>query len=82
MKKIKKIVMFMVLLLQISVMCVWPVMVEGSVYDNNETHYNVKCENYASDVIVIKTRIYKGKYQYRRWNETKRRWVDSKWRNI
>lgn len=34
MKKIKKIVMFMVLLLQISVMCVWPVMVEGSVYDN------------------------------------------------
>lgn len=33
----------------------------------------------SSDVITIKTRIYQGKYQYRRWNETKQCWVDPDW---
>ena len=30
----------------------------------------------CADVIVYKTRIYKGKRQYRRWNETRGYWVD------
>jgi len=34
---------------------------------------------FAADVIVLKTRIYNGRYQYRRWNETKKRWVDPYW---
>lgn len=32
-----------------------------------------------ADVIVIKTRLYKGKQQYRRWNETRGYWVDPYW---
>ena len=31
------------------------------------------------DVIVTKTRIYNGKYQYRRWNQTQGYWVDPYW---
>lgn len=33
----------------------------------------------ATDKIVIKTRIYNGKRQYRRWNDTKACWVDPDW---
>ncbi len=32
-----------------------------------------------ADVIVVKTRIYQGKYQIRRWNETRGYWVDPYW---
>lgn len=32
-----------------------------------------------ADVIVIKSRIYNGKQQYRRWNQTKGCWVDPYW---
>ena len=32
-----------------------------------------------ADVIVLKTRLYKGKTQYRRWNETRGYWVDPSW---
>ena len=32
-----------------------------------------------ADVIVLKTRQYKGKTQYRRWNETRGYWVDPNW---
>lgn len=32
-----------------------------------------------ADVIVVKTRYYKGKDQYRRWNETRGYWVDPDW---
>lgn len=31
------------------------------------------------DNIVTKTRLYHGKFQYRRWNSTKHCWVDSHW---
>lgn len=31
------------------------------------------------DKIVTKYRFYKGKRQYRRWNDTKNVWVDSHW---
>lgn len=32
-----------------------------------------------ADVIVRKTRMYKGRPQYRRWNETWGYWVDPYW---
>ena len=32
-----------------------------------------------ADVIVYKYRIYNGKCQYRRWNETRGYWVDPYW---
>ena len=32
-----------------------------------------------ADVIVNKYRIYNGKQQYRRWNETRGYWVDANW---
>lgn len=32
-----------------------------------------------ADVIVVKTRVYNGKNQYRRWNETRKCWVDPDW---
>lgn len=35
-----------------------------------------------ADVIVYQYRIYNGKYQYRRWNETRGYWVDSKWLDV
>jgi len=35
-----------------------------------------------SDVIVTKYRTYNNKKQYRRWNETRNRWVDSYWINL
>lgn len=35
-----------------------------------------------SDEIVVKTRVYNGKRQYRRWNETKQCWVDPKWIDV
>ena len=35
-----------------------------------------------ADVIVYKYRIYNGKKQYRRWNETRGYWVDSKWLDV
>ena len=31
------------------------------------------------DIIVIKYRKIDGKIQYRRWNETQQKWVDSDW---
>ncbi len=32
-----------------------------------------------ADVIVVKTRFYNGKPQFRRWNETQGYWVDPYW---
>lgn len=31
------------------------------------------------DVIVMKKRVFNGKQQYRRWNETRKVWVDPYW---
>lgn len=33
----------------------------------------------GGDVIVIKYRVFQGKVQYRRWNDTRNCWVDSEW---
>lgn len=32
-----------------------------------------------ADVIILRTRIHKGKHQYRHWNETWGRWVEPHW---
>lgn len=32
-----------------------------------------------ADVIVIKKRVYQGRAQWRRWNETRGYWVDPAW---
>ncbi len=32
-----------------------------------------------ADVIVIKQRLYQGRLQYRRWNQTQGYWVDPYW---
>lgn len=36
----------------------------------------------STDKIVKKYRLNNGKLQYRRWNETKKCWVDSKWIDV
>lgn len=36
-------------------------------------------EQKSKDQIVTKYRIHNGKKQYRRWNKTKKQWVDSQW---
>ena len=36
----------------------------------------------STDVIVYKFREYKHRAQYRRWNATRKRWVDPRWINL
>lgn len=36
----------------------------------------------CADVIVYKYRFESGKYQYRRWNETRGYWVDPYWIDV
>lgn len=33
----------------------------------------------AKDTIIKRYRNHNGKMQYRRWNDTKKRWIDPKW---
>ena len=35
--------------------------------------------NFSHDIIVTKYRTYKGKAQYRNWNETQGCWVEDDW---
>lgn len=51
--------------------------IEGD-YLSNEEYTAIA----RADVIVKKYRIYHGKQQYRRWNETRGKWVDSAWIDI
>jgi len=48
---------------------------------NTKISSNLVMTPYAN-VIVIKTRIYNGVRQYRRWNETRGYWVDANWINM
>lgn len=36
-------------------------------------------DNNRATHIVTKYRVYKGRHQYRRWNETLNKWVDDHW---
>ena len=54
----------------------------GSDLKNEQITSNEKViasEERSKDQIVTKYRIHNGKKQYRRWNKTKKCWVDSKW---
>lgn len=35
-----------------------------------------------AESIIIRYRTFKGRLQYRRWNVTRKCWVDSKWSNL
>ena len=51
---------------------------------SNEVIYS-GCESRildVSDTITRKTRVYKGKLQYRRWNVTRKKWTDARWITI
>lgn len=41
-----------------------------------------KNEMQRADVIIAMTRTYNGVKQYRRWNETQKKWVDPYWINM
>lgn len=44
--------------------------------------YSISTYSADEDVIVYKFRTYNGRTQYRRWNETKQKWVDPYWINF
>jgi hypothetical protein len=49
---------------------------------NERLHMTEKQDTAAiimADKIVVKSRVYEGRVQNRRYNETKRRWVDPEW---
>lgn len=55
---------------------------------SRESSEVVDCRNEYSagvmrtDVIVYRFREYKHRTQYRRWNVTRKRWVDPRWINL
>ena len=58
--------------------------VAGAVYEEDavvvsQFEYSESEVTPRADVIVYKFRVYNGKSQYRRWNETKGYWVDPYW---
>ncbi len=46
---------------------------------DNHIEYSDDSIEPRADVIVTKFRYYEGKYQYRRWNQTRGYWVDPEW---
>lgn len=57
--------------------------VNASVYDKetpDRTSFFVS--PFFEDIIVTKYRFKNGKYQYRRWNETRGVWVDPYWIDV
>lgn len=68
------------------IVCAFAICMQTSAYAVNEiTLHNESClisecdiTPYA-DVIVLKTRLYNGKPQYRHWNETRGYWVEPDW---
>lgn len=49
--------------------------------DMKETQVESRMINLSKDRIVIKRRRYKGRRQYRRYNATKKKQIDARWRN-
>lgn len=46
-----------------------------------DTQVESRMINLSKDRIVIKRRKYKGRSQYRRYNATKKKQIDSRWKN-
>lgn len=51
---------------------------QSTVESVNTDEYKIQ----RADVIVIMTRTFNGVRQYRRWNQTRNKWVDSYWRDM
>jgi len=78
MKK-KLFVYLLVSMISANVCCA--VTVEASEIGEANVYY-INGGSTRADVIVKKYRVYNGKRQYRRWNETRGKWVDSEWIDI
>ena len=53
-----------------------------TIEEQNVNNENTKIEfEVMADRIVLKTRVFNGKLQFRRFNATKNRWVDPYWIN-
>lgn len=50
------------------------------VYAKEVPQYDI--ETRAQDTILVRYRVYQGRTQYRRWNESRKIWVDPYWRNV
>jgi len=51
------------------------------VNSNSLIEQSGEISTFSVDSIIVVTRMYYGKLQYRRWNETRNRWVDPYWIN-
>ena len=79
----RKVFLSIVLILLIQTLFAFPVMasdrmtiVDCSKWEGEENGASVVP---FADKIVVKYRYYNGKKQYRRWNETRKCWVDPYW---
>lgn len=73
----KKLILFLILIISASspsTVSAFPARTHNSKIEEVDTR--------SEDVIVTKYRIHNGVLQYRRWNETKGVWVDSRWINL
>lgn len=72
MKKIK-------ILFGITFLCLQMVFISGLIQPETVYAQIQETQVRSTDKIVVKYRVYNGKTQYRRWNDTKQCWVDPKW---
>ena len=56
--------------------------VESSKVEINNYQYENIIDLMSLDIIEYRYREYKNRLQYRRWNVTKKRWVDPHWTNM
>lgn len=72
---------FIIGIMLISILYSMPVLAEGKVPTQNYIVEKELSDNLETrmDKIVKKFRVYNGVLQYRRWNETKGKWVDPYW---
>ncbi len=69
------------------IVCAFTICMQTPAYAVTETNVidktSLTSEDYEvtpyADVIVLKTRLYNGKAQYRHWNETRGYWVEPDW---
>lgn len=72
MKKTK--VLFLMILLSLQMVFISGLIKPDTVFAQAQEN-----QTRVSDKIVVKVRYYNGRYQYRRWNDTKQCWVDPNW---
>ena len=79
MKRIKKQVLFIIMGLSFLMPAI-----KADAVDISVTEQRIINEDKVlyADSIVKRYRLYQGRYQYRRWNETRGYWVDPAWIDI